>query len=243
MSLAKKTITDPQEILKLVVGAKEVSVEIPTNETLDGAVEKLRVLSGAFTTLNRAQDALTGIIGKILREIQSRKLYRTRYKTFGEFLDSEVYNGNIKLSKSAVYNSLKIAKAFPSLSDAEYQRIGATRLLEASKRVTELKNPDQWRMVVDKFAEAGTVSQALEWANTSNIGPTRRSFGQSWAVRLSSESHALVDEYFRNEKVQKLVGDTNRENIMLWTLQYVLEHAVNASEPPLFKKATRHRAA
>lgn len=130
----------PASLMKAALGFTEISLDIPENATLNDVEKTLQLAINGYKRLSEASERLKPIIGRILITIQSRNLFKPEYKNFTAFLMDRVVMG-MGLGRSTAFDSLRIARAFPTLTQEEYLRYGASRLLLAAK-ITDEQQPD-----------------------------------------------------------------------------------------------------
>lgn len=128
----------PQGLMRAAVGFTEIKLEIPEDATLKQVEATLQLAITGYKRLSEASERLKPIIGRILLTVQERNLFKPDYKNFTAFLMDKVV-GEMGLGRSNAFDSLKIARAFPSMTNEEYQRYGASRLLLAAKITDESK--------------------------------------------------------------------------------------------------------
>lgn len=146
------------DLLKLVMGSGNISVSIPDAATLPDVEHTLSMVIGGYLRLTDAAERLKPIIGRVLLTISARRLYRPDYKNLTDYIQRKVVD-EFKLSRTNAFESLRIARAFPSLTSEDYQRYGASRLLLAAS-VTDDKAPnfktlldESTQKTVDAFSE------------------------------------------------------------------------------------------
>lgn len=125
----------PSGLLRAALGFTDVTVNIPINATLVEVEATLQLAVNGYKRLSEASERLKPIIGRILLTVQERNLFKPTYRNFTQFLMDRVVVG-MGLGRSNAFDALKIARAFPSMSQEEYMRHGASRLLLAA-RVTD----------------------------------------------------------------------------------------------------------
>lgn len=151
-------VMDADKLVSTVTGT-DVTVNIPEGAKLTEIEATLVLAIDGYRRLSDAAEKLKPIIGRILLTIADRRMFRPEFKNFTAYVDSVVVE-KMGFGRSNAFDSLKIARSFPSLNDAEYRNYGATRLLLAAQ-ITDEKDP-AWRSIldqstkttVDKFAEA-----------------------------------------------------------------------------------------
>lgn len=159
------------DLLRLVLGAEEISLNVPEDAKLADLEKTLNMAVRGFRRISEAGERLKPIIGRLLLIAQDRHLFRPDYKNITEYIEKKV-EGEMGMSRNSAFEALRIAKAFPSLSMADYQKYGATRLLEALK-ITSEADP-QYRTVLEDSARQtavqfkGKVKQIIE----ANVAPS-----------------------------------------------------------------------
>jgi len=170
--------------MNAALGFKGITVDIPMDATLEQVEDSLRLAVNGYKRLAEASERLKPIIGRILLTVQERKLYKTHYNNFTAFLMDRVVAG-MGLGRSNAFDALRIAKAFPSLSNEEYMRIGASRLLIAAKVTDETEANYK-----DVLKEATTLT-VEEWnARAKEIKGTGPKASYTISVRVSPEIKA-----------------------------------------------------
>lgn len=146
------------DLLKLVMGSSDISVNVPDTATLPDVEHTLGMVIGGYLKLMNAAEKLKPIIGRVLLTIASRRLYRPDYKNLTDYVERKVV-AEFGLSRTNAFEALRIARAFPSLSTDDYQRYGASRLLLAAS-LTDETDPkyrdlldDSTQKTVEAFAE------------------------------------------------------------------------------------------
>jgi len=241
-TMPKSVVDQPDTLLRYVMGAKAITVDIPGNATLDTVMPEVERIAGAMRTMMQATEKLKPVLGRILLEIQTRKLYKARYPHFQKFLESEILNGKLRIGRSTAFEAMRIARAFPSLNTDEYARIGATKLLEASHYVTEARSP-LYREVLNKFETMPTVEAAKQWAESEGLKPKKATSTVTWTVRLTAESKSIVDDFFADPKVQKWAGAENHEVIFRALVDFAKLHVPDLASPVLAVAKTATAAA
>lgn len=140
---------DPETkaLMQQALQAHDIRVDIPVEASLEQVQETLALAVTGYRRLSEASEKLKPIIGRILLTVEERRLFAPRYKNFTAFVRDFVM-GELGFSRSSAFDSLKIARAFPSFTTEEYQRYGASRLLAAA-RVTNEQAPE-YRTVLDE---------------------------------------------------------------------------------------------
>lgn len=131
--------TGPLGLMKASLGFQDIQLNIPEDAKLGDIEKTLQLAITGYKRLAEASERLKPIIGRILLVVQERKLWKPEYKNFTEFIDKKVVE-EMGLGRSNAFDALRIARAFPTMSNDEYQRYGASRLLEASKITDEAQD-------------------------------------------------------------------------------------------------------
>lgn len=134
------------DILRLVLGAEEVSVNVPEGATLAEVEKPLTTLINGYKRIADAEERIKPVIGRMLVVARDRNLFRPEYKNITDYIVRRI-EGDLGMSRNSAFEAIRIATAFPSLSVADYQRYGATRLLAATK-ITDEKDP-QYQAILD----------------------------------------------------------------------------------------------
>lgn len=128
--------TDQGEDLLSLLGVREISVRLPDDAKLDQVEQTLAIAITGYKRLFEASEQLKPVIGRILLAVQDRKLWKPAYRNFTDYLTRRVVE-QMKFGRSNAFDALKIARAFPNMSNDDYARYGASRLLLASSVVSE----------------------------------------------------------------------------------------------------------
>lgn len=148
----------PMGLMRASLGFQDIQLNIPEDATLSAIEKTLQLAITGYKRLAEASERLKPIIGRILLVVQERKLWKPDYKNFTEFLDKKVVD-EMGLGRSNAFDALRIARAFPTMSNEEYQRYGASRLLEAAKITDEAQEDykqvlqDASKMTVEEFKQ------------------------------------------------------------------------------------------
>lgn len=148
----------PIGLMRAAVGFQEIQLNIPDDAKLLDVEKTLQLAITGYKRLSEASERLKPIIGRILLVVQERKLWKPDYKNFTEFLDKKVVD-EMGLGRSNAFDALRIARAFPTMSNEDYQRYGASRLLEAAKITDEAQEDykqilqDASKMTVEEFKQ------------------------------------------------------------------------------------------
>lgn len=148
---------DPHALLAFV-GVQEINVNIPEDAKIDQVEDTLSIAIAGYKDLADASERLKPIIGRILLVVQDRKLWKPAYRNFTDYLTRKVVE-QMKFGRSNAFEALKIARAFPTMSNEDYSKYGASRLLLASSVVSEDTEGYQevltqsLNTTVDKFKE------------------------------------------------------------------------------------------
>lgn len=144
---------DANVLMREALGDTEVTVDIPETATIKDVEATLRLAINAYQQLASASERIKPIIGRILLTVQDRKLYRPAFKTFTGFLTQRIV-ADMGFGRSNAFEALRIARAFPTMTQEDYLNYGATRLLLAAK-VTDESDP-QHREILDNATQMTT---------------------------------------------------------------------------------------
>ena len=123
---------DPTALIKLATGLPEISVVIPDNATLGEVCNTLSVAVRGFNFLDVARDKLKPIIGRLLLTVQERRMWKSEYKSMGEFINVKITT-EMGLSRATAYDAIRLVRAFPKLTEKDYARFGGRRLSIAAR--------------------------------------------------------------------------------------------------------------
>lgn len=146
----------------------EISLSIPENASLESVETTLHLAISGYKRLHEAAEKLKPIIGRILLTVESRKLFKPGYKNFTAFVMEKVVK-EMGFPRTNAFEALRIAKAFPSLSAAEYTNIGGTRLLLAARITNE--QDDEYRKILTR-ASRMTVEEFREQVKLMDAAAT-----------------------------------------------------------------------
>lgn len=149
-------------LLNALMDARNISVTIPEGATLKEVEHTLEIAIKGSNTLDAIRNRLLPVIGRVLLEVEKRKLWKPEYKNFTEFVERRIVT-DMGFGRTNAFNVLKIARTYPSLSEDEYQRIGVAKLVEASK-LTDESDPE-YREVLDT-ASKQTVEEFKQTVKT-----------------------------------------------------------------------------
>lgn len=209
----------PVGLMRASLGFQEISLNIPEDAKLVDILQTLSLAVQGYKRLSEASEQLKPIIGRILLTVQTRKLFKPEYKNFTAFVMEKVC-GDMGLGRSNAFDSLRIARAFPTMSVDDYKKFGASRLLLASQ-VTSEDEPDYKdvlinasRQTVDEFALALKTAKA----NTQRTVTTTVSIRVApevkgeWQALLEASDNtpgelfgAMLEAYSRTAKRNKQV--------------------------------------
>lgn len=188
----------PQALMKAAVGFTDIKLEIPEDATLSQVEVTLQLAITGYKRLSEASERLKPIIGRILLTVHERNLFKPAYKNFTAFLMEKVV-GEMGLGRSNAFDSLKIARAFPSMTNEEYQRYGASRLLLAAKITDESKADYK-----DVLKESSTITvEELK----DRIKATRTVTATSYVVSVRVPPAVKADWTALIESVEMTPGD------------------------------------
>lgn len=188
-----QVLPEAHNLMGTSLGFNEIQLDIPAGASLTQVEHSLNIAITGFNRLGEAREALKPIIGRLLLTVKSGKLYKGSYKNFTEYIMTQVI-GRYNLSRSNAFESLRIATAFPTLSSAEYEKYGATKLLLAS-RVTDETKPNYrsyleraMTLTVDAFKESIAAERPTSGPNAETKTVTIRC-----AVAVAERWNALLE--------------------------------------------------
>lgn len=223
------TVTVPsnsaETLLSLVLDGSKISVDIPHDATLTQVEVTLKTALGGYRRLSEAAEQLKPIIGRILLTIADRKLFRPDFPNLTKYIEERVVAVPWGISRTNAFEALRIARAFPTMSEVEYQRYGASRLLLASSVV---EKTDGVKDLLDK-ATRGTVEAFREVVKDLQGKEPATTFVVSLRLPLAYKEvweQLLTDTQLApGPLVQELIQG------------YVEAHQGDVAEPALVKKA------
>lgn len=175
------TDNGPQGLMKAALGFTDISVEIPENATLHEVENTLQLAITGYRRLSEASERLKPIIGRILLTVQERNLFKPDYKNFTQFIMDRVVVG-MGLGRSHAFDSLRIARAFPTMSTEEYSRYGASRLLLAAKLTDESK--EGYKDILKDLSKV-TVEEGR--AKVKELTPNSKASSYTISIRVTPE--------------------------------------------------------
>lgn len=201
----------------MLAGADNISVHIPPTATLTDVEHTLEVAILSFKSLTEAAERIKPIIGRILLEVRERRLWKAQYKNFTDFVRVKV-GTEMGLGVTNAFEALKIAKAFPSLSEAEYRQIGASRLLLASQVTDETKENYQQTLQVIKTAPTVEALKGII-KDVKSQSQQDRPKPYIIGVRVTQEVHAQWIQLLEREGPDREKGDIFAEMLNLYMVK------------------------
>jgi hypothetical protein len=126
----KRLSTKEQTILHTLLDPAN-KIEVTINDELDGStlVNYLGICCKAVNYMRRTTDRIRPIIGRLLILISDHpSIYKDRgYPSFEQFLKGYVRD-TYDLSRTDVFEAMKVCKAFPHMTLAQAEKIGSTKL-------------------------------------------------------------------------------------------------------------------
>lgn len=166
-----------------------ITMKIPDNATLAQVEETLSYAVEGIHQARQVQDMIMPIIGHLMLEVKSRKLFAPTYKNFNQW-KVEVLNGKMGLGLSTANYCLSAVSSFPSLSEEQYKRFGATRLREAARITSEAKDPEGYFVQLEEFGKMSTNDVTLHVRAIQQQGTTTpASNTKVLAIRMATESY------------------------------------------------------
>jgi hypothetical protein len=132
-----------------VLGGAQINLDIPADATLTQVEETLQIVVTGYGQLVAAAERLKPIIGRILVVVDTRRLWVTTHTGFTEYLNS--LSARFGLARQTAFEALRIARKFPDLTQAEYAKYGASRLLLAAG-ITDSTDPEH-RNILDQLSK------------------------------------------------------------------------------------------
>lgn len=172
----------PMGLMRASLGFQEISLNIPEDAKLVDILQTLSVAIQGYKRLSEASEQLKPIIGRILLTVQTRKLFKPDYKNFTAFVMDKVC-GEMGLGRSNAFDSLRIARAFPTMSVEDYKKYGASRLLLAAQ-ITSEDDPGHKEVLIN--ASRQTVDEFAGVVKTGKAN-TQRAVTSTISVRVSPE--------------------------------------------------------
>lgn len=149
MSSEVVTLSNPErKVLAALLNDEATPLEvIPADATAAELMANLSICSTVLGRIEKASGKLKALIGRYLAVIrQSPHIYRERgYDSFEKFVNAEVVE-KLGLSRSSLWEAKKIAEAFPGLQMSDYEEIGTTKLILASK-ITSSDQPGHQKVL------------------------------------------------------------------------------------------------
>lgn len=143
--------TAEAKLISIAMDSKRpLDMNVPEGATLAEVDHALGVAIGGYGRLTEAAERLKPIVGRFILVVRERALWEGKYKNFTDWLNKRVV-GELSFSRSNALAALKIARAFPTLTEAQYAHYGASKLLKATE-ITDETKPD-WKPTLEKFAK------------------------------------------------------------------------------------------
>ena len=160
------TTEEQSQLLDLLDPEAEIEVVIP--ETIDS--EKLMTTLGlcckASAIAQRQRTQSDALIGRMLWIIRERSIHREwGFKSFTQFID-EWIKPRMGKATTSVYDALLIARSFPSITPARYDKIGPVKLKILQKFTDESKPSAEEHM---ERAEVLSVKDFTAYAEEKNL--------------------------------------------------------------------------
>ena len=228
------SVQETRDLVNMLAGAEKISVNIPPTATLTDVEHTLEVAILSFKSLTEAAERIKPIIGRILLEVRERRLWKAQYKNFTDFVRVKV-GTEMGLGVTNAFEALKIAKAFPSLSESEYRQIGASRLLLASRVTDETKDTYQQTLQLVKTAPSVEALKSLI-KDMGQDAQKDRPKPYIIGVRVSQETHAQWIQLLEREGPDREKGEIFAEMLSLYVIKDQLTRKTPATAP------TRRRA-
>jgi hypothetical protein len=205
----------PQQkfVTELLKGGDELKLTatIPEDAEPEKILSTLDVCCGTLVRLDALGDAIKPVIGRLLGIIQTRALYRPEYQSFDQFLTEHVVH-KLKMSRSNLFEAKRIARAFPNLPIAEYQEIGATKLLVAS-HFTNQEDSSKFRRILTQ-AKKTTVEGFKSWAVEQGLIESGQTQGERIVISTNKSIAKRWEKWVSMAEVQEWAGSTDPGKIL-----------------------------
>ena len=184
-------------IMQIALDGAEISVNIPADAKLPEVLTTLNKVVQGLRTFTDASERLKPVVGRIILVVQERKMYKPDYRNMTEFIEQKIV-GEMGLGRSTAFDALRVAKAHPGLTAAEYAQYGASRLLLLAKD-TDSKQPNYLEVL------HASLSKTVEEIKTEQ---KERAAAENPSTTVSITLH--VSQTAKNKWV-KLLKDTELE--------------------------------
>lgn len=221
----------PDILMNEALGNVEISLNIPETASLSQVEETLAIAVEGHQRLMAAAERLKPFIGRILLHIKAHSLFKPSCNTWTEYKKS--VSDRYGISNTSLDESLQIAKAFPTMDPKEYIRVGASRLLHASRITDETKaNYSQILDAAVKIPVAefkDKVTQTLQARRLGNAEPGVDA-GPAWVQVSIRVLPATRDKWQAIMNASQLPAEKLFESMMD---EYLKAHPLPAVAPKL----------
>jgi hypothetical protein len=207
-------IAEPNQAL---ISLAEKGIHIQVGDWPIDILDQVVVVCRAMVTVDQAKTKLTRHLGEGLTWLRSNwdGDCQKQHGSFAKFLE-DVLVEEVGVSRSTLYNSMKLHESFPSLSPEDWNAIGTSNLL-ILKQFTKEGEPSCQKLL-DK-AKGMTGRDLLEFAH--NHGEINRNdvLRVMLVIPCSKETASYWKEFIHHPKVQATVGSTDEGQVLLRLMQ------------------------
>lgn len=155
-------------------------------------------------------------LGLILNEVKRRpSIWAAQYGHFSRFVTDYIMP-NFGVSRSTVYQAMRIAERWPRLSTDEVASIGTAKLALLARIGTQDGDPNG--KLIEK-ASSSTLFEFREWAIAKGL--LDEMDGVFRTLRIPAEIYEDIMDIVRSTKAHELVGTDNPFEIMKAMVQEV----------------------
>ena len=160
------TTHEQRQLLDLLDPEAEIEVIIPQSIDAEQLMKTLGLCCRSSMIADRQHTRSNALIGRMLWVVRERSIHREwGFKSFTEFIDEWV-KPRLGKSSSSVYDALLIARSFPSITPARYDKIGRANLKLLQKFTDETMTDVEQHL---QRAEVMSKKDLEAWAEKENL--------------------------------------------------------------------------
>jgi hypothetical protein len=200
----KLTQRDQAVLKELLDPGNTLGVVLPDDTAPDVLIKNLTICCRAVAYLKSYAERIKPIIGRILTLIQEHPdaYKKAGYEGYESFIRGEVI-GKMGLCRTDVYDCVKIHKAMPSLTPAQFQEIGIAKLrLLASITGDGQPSCDRWKAK----ARSMTLVEFRTEAEKHGLVAKGEYQGAVIVINTNTATSKQWKEFISNPEIQAHVG-------------------------------------
>lgn len=161
--------------------------------------ELAHMASQALTIATKSHDALVLIIGKLLKVVRDRSLYKSLdYETFSQYLESP----EISFSREKAYMYIKIYEFYVETLQLSQEMVGSINVSRLSMMVPVLKGIEDKQEILEKIEQLG----ALRHGDFVREVKQQTNKEGKPSVYWDKEQDVWVVSYYENRTVLRSLG-------------------------------------